>query len=163
MSNSKIAAVEGFRNLTKSLKALIALSDELEAVGNLQQASDELTAGVGKLRKERDALLAGNAEASAAAKADADAVKDAARKAADALLTDAKAKADKVIADANAAADTLLANAHADLADTEKKLAGCSAAVTDAQTRHAALESDVTALEAKMDKLQAQARKLLED
>jgi cell division septum initiation protein DivIVA len=162
MSNSKIKAVEDFRNLSRGFKAVIALADELEAVGNLQQASDELTAGIANAQKERDKLIEANKVLAINAESSANATLAKASDEAAALLARAKKDAEDVLSRADAKAASIVQGAEADLAVTNGLLDKAKAAVKSAEAKHSKLESEVTALEARLEKAQAQTRKLLE-
>ena len=161
MSNSKIKAVEDFRNLSRGFKAVIALADELEAVGNLHLASDELSAGIGKLQKEREALQASNAEALAAATAEAEAIVTAAKTAAGEATAAAEAEAARTRRIAREGAEAVHARAQAECEAAQAARDAAEAAREQADQRHAALLVEVGELEGRLSKAQAQARKLL--
>lgn len=162
MSNAKIKAVEDFRTLARGFKAVIALSDQLETVGNLEQAENEYRASIDKLGKQQASLLAANKAKVDKAQADADGLLADAKVQAASVKGQAQKAADKMAEQAEQQAAAVVADAHKTLTGLQESIVSAREALGTIEARRKEVTADVDALEAKLKKLLAQRDKLME-
>lgn len=157
MSNALIKAADDARRLLRGFRAFEEVAQALELAGTAEQSRVEAEAAIAKLRPELEKLQAEIGEAhkvltetkakseqlSAAARLQADEIVRAAREHAKEL----QANADQYVREALAAADA--------------KVAEADGQVLVAQAKRDDLAGEVKDLEAKIEKLRAQAAKIL--
>ncbi len=108
--NKTQKAVDEVRTFGRGFRALLALVDRMEEIGNLEQAENELKASRERLLKEQNEIIAANAKA-----------KDEGAVAANKLATESKGEADRLVSEAKAAAEKIGAEAKANAARVVEK------------------------------------------
>lgn len=159
--NETQKAVDDFRNVAKGFRAVVALSDRLEVIGNLEQAENEFKASIARLRKEHEAQLLANAEAKERHEKESQTMADQ-HKAEKARLEDeAREKADTILTKATAKAGALEARAAELVADADAKVAALESKRAELAETVAALTTEAQDIEKRIAQARAQAAKLL--
>lgn len=154
--SAKMSAVEDIRKLARSLKGLIALADELESVGSLEQAMAESKGRAEALiKQEREA----RAKKEEAAKELADIEEKAAtvKQAADDYAAQTKARVSAELADQRREFDEAKAEAHKKLQDEAER---AKLSLKEIQMEHDAIAGLIAEKKAHLDSLNAEVNAL---
>lgn len=151
---------EDVRNLGRMFKSVQTLVDVLDEVGKIEQIEAEANTRALKAKEQAVAAdterLAAESELAKAKAAIADA-----KKAASDLLDEAKAAAGGIVAAAGQQADAIVASANGKADEAKAVQAEIAASVSAAEQRLNELDADIKDREAKLDKIKAQAAKVL--
>lgn len=160
MSNPKLQAAHDLRKLSVMLKGILAVGDDLERIGSLEQAETEIRSRVTMLAEQETALKASVAGVTAGlstVRAEADRLLSAARADSEALRAKAQGQADTLIAEAQRAAREVMAAAKTTrdevVAEIGRKRAELIALDREIATRQRALtgiRDEITAVKARL-------------
>lgn len=157
MSNEYLKAADDAKRLLAGFKAVADVAEAFEKVGSLVQAEKEAQKSLAELRPELDKVKQQIADG----KAKAAELVAAAEKRAEQVVADGQAQADALIASAKASAEKTQAEAGEYLARAKETVEVTNAEVAEAQAKRDGLATECQLLEGKLEKLKAQAAKLL--
>lgn len=152
---------EDVRNISRIFASVSKLGEALDAVGSIQQAEKEAELRAAKAKKITEEALA----ASNKARAELDKLNEnivAAKEQAKLILIQADSKAADIVTAAKDEAAKRLSEADAKVAEKAVELKVFEAAIEEARERQASVDAEFNSTQNKLDKLKAQAAKLLE-
>lgn len=154
--NTKQQAATDLKRLSQMLKGVIAIGDDLETLGSIEQAEAEARSRIIKLQDDEEAIRL--------RLVDADATLQAATVSVESVKRKADERAAQMIADATVSADSAISFAKdrsAQIVDAAKQTANeLDASLKDKRGLLRSLNADITAAQSRLDEVNAKLSEL---